>query len=180
MRGKLLVFSSSREELEISPRMRGKLPAQCRCAFLQEISPRMRGKHFSPRAFSPIPRTIPARTGYAARKLLRKSCIWTYPLTCGANLQLLSSYNRALDLSPRTRGTPQTFMEKVLTLRTIPAHAGYTLKINDIPAKLSPVSGGPDNWQPRTQACLCPAVPCRANKDSKFLKIFRRSRAAGH
>lgn len=181
----------------------------------------MRGKHFSPRAFSPIPRTIPARTGYAARKLLRKSCIWTYPLTCGANEGFWEQARLGADISPLMRGKPpiavviqpglgltpayagytsdlygkssnpsnnprahgvhsSRAMRSSNVIRTIPAHAGYTLKINDIPAKLSPVSGGPDNWQPRTQACLCPAVPCRANKDSKFLKIFRRSRAAEH
>ena len=86
----------------------------------------MRGKHFSPRAFSPIPRTIPARTGYAARKLLRKSCIWTYPLTCGANEGFWEQARLGADISPLMRGKPPIAVVIQPDLGLIPARAGQT------------------------------------------------------
>ncbi len=98
----------------------------CTLYLLRGSSPRMRGKHRRLFIRAAVARIIPAHAGQTQQTRNRRPRRSDHPRACGANQHGSAAQIARVGSSPRMRGKLRRFLDFLLTIRIIPAHAGQT------------------------------------------------------
>ena len=92
-------------------------------------SPHMRGKPTSPARTPGRTRSIPAHAGETLCSRVRTCHLTVHPRTCGGNMKSWLTPPWIMGPSPHMRGKPQPQVDARIRSRSIPAHAGETLRV---------------------------------------------------
>ena len=97
------------------------------------LSPRVRGKRRSRPANAVSERSIPACAGETQKRIAREMLMKVYPRVCGGNFDTSANAPRISGLSPRVRGKPGRRHRRRRPRWSIPACAGETLRVSELP-----------------------------------------------
>ena len=102
----------------------GTSMCQVDCYWADGLSPRVRGNRPIARIEKRFDGSIPACAGEPTANLARTCGDKVYPRVCGGTSFVPRSRMRVMGLSPRVRGNPRQWLDRVYFERSIPACAG--------------------------------------------------------
>ena len=110
---------------EVYPRPRGGTGWQAGCRRTAGgLSPPTRGNQWPEGIDKGFTRSIPAHAGEPRRRPRRQPPCAVYPRPRGGTTRLVTSQAGGRGLSPPTRGNPIVWARGLISMRSIPAHAG--------------------------------------------------------
>ena len=117
------------------PRVCGEHHPGCDCAIVPSgSSPRLRGARARRQRKASLGGLIPASAGSTGQRLAYHQAAWAHPRVCGEHRHRVRRRVSRCGSSPRLRGALTQHEGPNTTTGLIPASAGSTMPVRDIPA----------------------------------------------